>query len=801
MFLWLCSLAYSLPTVSDHIDQARESMLHGDQETTIAITKKLLRNKKVYGTQKDISRYLLATALEHKGSYLLAAEQYQKIYWGGRALKKEALFARAKNLSLGLDHKGVLSSCHTFRKKWSDHDYADTCLLLIGEAHGYIGNISKMRYYFQDYLSKHVDSPKAESIHAKQALFAHKHNRRGAKEELRYLYLNHSYPSTAAQIRNALTEEELIPQNLNEKSQYIWSLIRSGFLDEAWEHTQNLIEQAKTTPQTDAWIEENLTQIAWYTRSYDTYIERRKAEYTSNPTGLIAWKIFHAYARSGQWKEAAEWGDDMLVKYKRRGRWAGAKDDVARAHMFQRNYGRAAELWSQKRGKLAQFNQAFCTYMNGAYKESIPLFEKLADREDAWGVASNYWIGKSKEKLGENPKQNFEYVRTHDTVHWYRLLLDQKTELPNPQTIIFDGQWKQKSLTTKKALDGVLHAKIIPIPQPKEIDKTLLAHNDTDARFDWSAAESKKRISAPKQPVFSANAHPFAGSQLPNSYDNLPFLSDEELEDGFTELIARKGKTLPVLKEIYALAKAGNYPIAAHKLNSLYDKWKSNKGGVSIQNMMQKELEWLPHMIFVRSHHHVMRLTMLSASSSEASSAMQEINFPLVHQHYVWSLSKEYNIDPFLIHSILRAESTYREFIVSWAGAIGYVQVMPKTGAKVAHLLNEETYSPEDLEQPKTNLRYGSFYFSRLMERFDQSYPFAVGSYNGGPHNMSRWYKNLNGHVQMDEFVEHVSFDETRRYIKKVCGFYSQYLEYHHPNAKVRLPLPPGEDDASVIDF
>ena len=53
----------------------------------------------------------------------------------------------------------------------------------------------------------------------------------------------------------------------------------------------------------------------------------------------------------------------------------------------------------------------------------------------------------------------------------------------------------------------------------------------------------------------------------------------------------------------------------------------------------------------------------------------------------------------------------------------------------------------------------------------------------------------------MDEFVEHVSFDETRRYIKKVCGYYSQYVQRHYANGLVRLPLPPGEDDASVIDF
>ena len=66
---------------------------------------------------------------------------------------------------------------------------------------------------------------------------------------------------------------------------------------------------------------------------------------------------------------------------------------------------------------------------------------------------------------------------------------------------------------------------------------------------------------------------------------------------------------------------------------------------------------------------------------------------------------------------------------------------------------------------------------------------------------MSRWYKNLKGHVEMDEFVEHISFDETRRYIKKVCGYYDQYTSLHATDSWVRLPLTPGEDDASVIDF
>ena len=794
MLCFFLSWTYAAPNIDEEITRARESFLHGDIESTIVITTQLLQNKKLYGTKEDITRYLLASAYTHAESHLLAAEEYQKIYWGGRALKKEALYARAQSLSEGDSHKEVLSSCNEIRSKWPNHEYADSCLLLLGKAQGHLGNISSMLFFYEQYLSKYPKSPKAESIRVQEALFEHANNQKGAKEKLRYYYFNHSYPSSAAQIRNILTQEDLLPQNLDEETQYIWSLIHSGFLEEAWQHTQVLIEKQETDPQIQKWVEENLIEISWYTRSYDTYIEKQKEEYEKSPDGLLAWKIFHAYTRSGQWKEASEWGDNMLITYKNRGRWAGAKDDVARAHMFNRNYTRAAELWSEKRSDLAKFNESFCWYMAGDYAKSITLFERQINKTDAWGVAAHYWIGRSKEKLGEDPTRYFDFVRTYDDIHWYRLLLKQR-EVPQTTSItIVNGQWKQKNIQQKIQHDGILRQDIIPLSSPLKNNSSI---DDYSSSFQWTEKQNKPSPLIESPPI-EYPSHSFSGSQLPNSYDNLPFSSHEELNNLFEQFMESKGERYPELREIYALALAGNYPVAAHKLNILYEQWK--EGSIS-NNLVQNEMEWLPYMIFVRSHYQVMRFTILSAAEENASQSMKQINYPIVHSHYVWSLAKQYNLDPFLIHAILRAESTYREFIVSWAGAIGYVQVMPKTGAKVAHLLNEETYSPTDLENPKINLRYGSFYFSRLMERFDQSYPFAVGSYNGGPHNMSRWYKNLKGYVEMDEFVEHISFDETRRYIKKVCGYYDQYISHHTDNGWVRIPLTPGEDDASVIDF
>ena len=149
----------------------------------------------------------------------------------------------------------------------------------------------------------------------------------------------------------------------------------------------------------------------------------------------------------------------------------------------------------------------------------------------------------------------------------------------------------------------------------------------------------------------------------------------------------------------------------------------------------------------------------------------------------------------------MRQESTYRDYVVSSAGAIGYIQVMPLTGAKMAYLLNEPTYSPKDLEHPKINLYYGISYFAKLMERFDNAFPLAIASYNGGPHNLSRWMLQLKDDVDIDEMVEHIAFDETRIYTKKVTGHFGRYMElYEHRG--VSIPNPERiSDDPSVINF
>ena len=61
---------------------------------------------------------------------------------------------------------------------------------------------------------------------------------------------------------------------------------------------------------------------------------------------------------------------------------------------------------------------------------------------------------------------------------------------------------------------------------------------------------------------------------------------------------------------------------------------------------------------------------------------------------------------------------------------------------------------------------------------------------------------NLKGHVGLDEFVEHIPYDETRIYTKKVSAYYAKYVAlYEEEGAQVELPAPASMDDPGVIDF
>ncbi|MFH0919391.1 MAG: transglycosylase SLT domain-containing protein [Fibrobacterota bacterium] len=126
---------------------------------------------------------------------------------------------------------------------------------------------------------------------------------------------------------------------------------------------------------------------------------------------------------------------------------------------------------------------------------------------------------------------------------------------------------------------------------------------------------------------------------------------------------------------------------------------------------------------------------------------------------------RKYGLDPFLVHAVMRQESTYDPSIVSPAGAIGLLQLMPATAANVAQKLHIP-FTPDSLFSPFYNIRLGVYHLVELLDQFEGRRELVYCAYNAGPGATREWQKRGKG-LPYDEFVEEVGYTETRTYVKK----------------------------------
>src|SRR6185295_16754586 len=148
---------------------------------------------------------------------------------------------------------------------------------------------------------------------------------------------------------------------------------------------------------------------------------------------------------------------------------------------------------------------------------------------------------------------------------------------------------------------------------------------------------------------------------------------------------------------------------------------------------------------------------------------------PRPYEPYVRAAAARYRLDPDLLFAVMRVESVYNRRIVSPAGAIGLLQIMPRTGRLIATELGRADFTPADLLDPETNVELAAWYLASLLARFDGRLPLAVAAYNGGPHNVRRWLAACDPDMPMDSFLERIPFTETHRYVRRVLGHYAAY--------------------------
>lgn len=157
--------------------------------------------------------------------------------------------------------------------------------------------------------------------------------------------------------------------------------------------------------------------------------------------------------------------------------------------------------------------------------------------------------------------------------------------------------------------------------------------------------------------------------------------------------------------------------------------------------------------------------------------------FPFPYEELIVKWSKERNLNPFLVVSLMRQESRFEKDIKSPVGATGLMQIMPETGAWIAPQINIKEYS---LTDPEDNIKMGTWYLNYTHDTYNDNSMLAIASYNAGPGNVSNWISRYSL-ADIDEFVENIPFPETKNYVETVFGNYWNYVELYDPKIEEKL--------------
>lgn len=166
--------------------------------------------------------------------------------------------------------------------------------------------------------------------------------------------------------------------------------------------------------------------------------------------------------------------------------------------------------------------------------------------------------------------------------------------------------------------------------------------------------------------------------------------------------------------------------------------------------------------------------------------------YPMPFQDLVVNYSQQVGLDPAWTYGLIRQESRFASVARSHVGASGLMQIMPDTGRWIANRLGEP-YRTSSLTDMQTNVRYGTFYLSHILQQLDSHPVLASAGYNAGPTRARRW-QPVQRPLEADQYTESIPFLETRDYVKHLMTnalHYSLLLQRGEQTLSQRMrPIP-----------
>jgi soluble lytic murein transglycosylase len=166
----------------------------------------------------------------------------------------------------------------------------------------------------------------------------------------------------------------------------------------------------------------------------------------------------------------------------------------------------------------------------------------------------------------------------------------------------------------------------------------------------------------------------------------------------------------------------------------------------------------------------VLKRALPSAATASIQSiplAYWRILFPEPWWETIKAESAKNNLDPYLVAALIRQESEFNPSAISPANAYGLMQLLPAVGKSMARQEGIDHFQTFQLFDPATNIRLGTRYLRRTLDKFGGVTEYALAAYDAGDDRVLEW-QAAGPYQGMDEFVESIPFTETHEYVENI---------------------------------
>lgn len=159
---------------------------------------------------------------------------------------------------------------------------------------------------------------------------------------------------------------------------------------------------------------------------------------------------------------------------------------------------------------------------------------------------------------------------------------------------------------------------------------------------------------------------------------------------------------------------------------------------------------------------------------------IEQWEYPQQYPEYVTYYADKYDIDPLILYAFIRTESNFDPMAESEAGARGLMQITEVTFEWIkSNIAPTEPLTFDDLYDPETNIRFGSYFVSYCLLRYQDDLPTAAAAYHSGWGTVDELLAQTEYSAD-GKTLDHYPYPQMRRYVQKITHSYQRYQEIYH---------------------